>query len=303
MSVFDRFMGDVSSYFAKIRADGAKRYPADPLVEVFQLRENVYSILAKSPGMGGDPWMHLVIGPERAMLIDTAYGIGDLKGLVETLTDKPYFVVNTHFHGDHSMGNYQFDKVYCHKYDVPYLIQQFDPHARDRFVPTTGAYYKAEDLVPIKEYEVIGVEDGYVFDLGQGYEIELVHLPGHAPGGCGFLDPQTRILFSGDAIVSTPTMCSGSAKGNPNEAFMSVTAFRDQLLRLEQKMDRFDVLFPGHAILDYPAKAVTDMLQACNEIIADPEDYTDMDETMPGRGMAKLKVVGYASIAYSDDRI
>ena len=43
----------------------------------------------------------LFVGTERALLLDTGIGIGDLKGLVEEITDKPYDVVLTHGHRDH----------------------------------------------------------------------------------------------------------------------------------------------------------------------------------------------------------
>ncbi len=46
----------------------------------------------------------LVEGREKALLVDTGLGLGDLRGEVEALTDKPVVVVNTHGHGDHSGG-------------------------------------------------------------------------------------------------------------------------------------------------------------------------------------------------------
>ena len=56
--------------------------------------------------------MFLIEGDEKAMLIDTGAGIGDLKAQVEKLTDKPLIVVNTHGHVDHTGGNMQFDEVW-----------------------------------------------------------------------------------------------------------------------------------------------------------------------------------------------
>ena len=42
--------------------------------------------------------IYLLVGSERALVIDTGSGAFDLKGLVESLTDKPYDVVLTHGH-------------------------------------------------------------------------------------------------------------------------------------------------------------------------------------------------------------
>jgi glyoxylase-like metal-dependent hydrolase (beta-lactamase superfamily II) len=66
--------------------------------------------------------MFLLIGSERAMLIDTGCGTLDIKAIVKELTDKPYDVVITHSHGDHIGGVPQFEEVYIHKNDMDTLF-------------------------------------------------------------------------------------------------------------------------------------------------------------------------------------
>jgi glyoxylase-like metal-dependent hydrolase (beta-lactamase superfamily II) len=300
---FGLYTESSNQWFAALRKAGVKRYDVDPLVEVFSTKENIYHILAKSPGAGGDPWMHLIVGSERGLLIDTAYGIGNLKGLVEELLNgKPYDVVNTHFHGDHALGNYQFEKVYVHKYDAPLLEKQMTPHAWDRFLHTDDGkppYFKPEDIVPYREYEIVPVENHHRFSLGDEHVIELIHMPGHAPGGCVLLDHKNRILFSGDALVYTPTMICGTRNTEINREFMTVKAFRNELEGLVHRTGEFDRLCPGHSRLDVPPSIVDDMLALCNRIIAYPEQY---EYEFVGRD-AKHGIVGLASIAYTDDRI
>ena len=53
----------------------------------------------------------LIVGPEKAVLIDTGCGIGDLHKAVAEVTDKPVIVVNTHTHLDHLGSNRQFDEI------------------------------------------------------------------------------------------------------------------------------------------------------------------------------------------------
>ena len=53
----------------------------------------------------------LLIGPEKAALIDTGCGIGNLRQAVAELTDKPVIVINTHTHFDHLGGNRQFGEI------------------------------------------------------------------------------------------------------------------------------------------------------------------------------------------------
>ena len=48
----------------------------------------------------GQDVLYLVCGDERCLLVDTGWGVGDLPGLVASLTPLPVTVVNTHGHPD-----------------------------------------------------------------------------------------------------------------------------------------------------------------------------------------------------------
>ena len=50
-------------------------------------------------------------------MIDTGSGFGNLKKVIETLTDLPYVVLNTHGHLDHVGGNHEFGKAYLSEKD------------------------------------------------------------------------------------------------------------------------------------------------------------------------------------------
>ena len=58
--------------------------------------------------------MFLFVGTDKALLIDSGFGGGDLKAKVAKLTDLPIVLVNTHADGDHIRCNHQFDKAYMH---------------------------------------------------------------------------------------------------------------------------------------------------------------------------------------------
>ena len=56
----------------------------------------------------GSDNMYVVEGKKKALRIDTGLGFAKLSDFVKTLTRLPVVVVNTHGHGDHAGGNYQF---------------------------------------------------------------------------------------------------------------------------------------------------------------------------------------------------
>ena len=51
------------------------------------------------------------------------------------------------------------------------------------------------------------VDDGDLIDLGDSV-FEVMHLPGHSPGGIGLWEKNTETLFSGDAIYDGPLLDS-----------------------------------------------------------------------------------------------
>lgn len=133
-------------------------------------------------------YCYLVEGKEEAVVIDTGYGIGNLRKMCQTPTDKPVKnCIITHEHFDHLGGISYFEKAYmteqCKKVaEIP--------------APFAGPYEKI-DYPVLHNIEV--VEDGYVFDLG-GRKLEVMFMPDHAAGSIMLLDRENRLLFSGDEL-------------------------------------------------------------------------------------------------------
>ena len=61
---------------------------------------------------------YLVVGDEKALVIDTMNGLSNVLQLVRAITDLPVMVVNTHGHCDHIFGNIYFEEAYVHKNDL-----------------------------------------------------------------------------------------------------------------------------------------------------------------------------------------
>ena len=292
------------AYMRALRQFGAtkKVYPVDPYVEVYQLQENVYGLLTENADGMGDPWMYLVVGPEKALLIDTGFGIGDLKGLCDTLTgDKELIIANTHSHPDHAGGNAQFDRVYCHESDAPALEAQNEnmwdylfEHGDRKSGRGIWSEFDEKDIIAFTPFETVACPDGYKFDLGGGHTVELVHLGGHSPGSCAFLDPTTESLFTGDDLLS---MRVGVFGGGHKHA--TIGTMRAGFERLAARKSEFKHVYPGHFVTDLENVTVDAMLDACNAICTDPEGNASYKVEGP-RGTQLFRYVeGLGTIAYN----
>lgn len=286
-------------------------YAMNPYAEVYRLRENVYGLLTESLGGAGDVWSYLVIGPEKAMLIDTGYGVGDLKGLVNEITGSmPLIVANTHAHPDHAYGNCQFERVYCHEYTVPQLESARKPLNYDALFDAQGrpiwTVFDRRDIVPFQEYEIVGCPDGHLFNLGGDYELEVVWTAGHASGHCMFLDKKSRLLFAGDDAISMRISIGGPRPGDPYGQYATVAAYRDQMAKLAARLDEFDCVFPGHFVYDLENVVIADLAKAAEAIVADPQTYGYAETAYTPSGTITRYhkfVYGLGTLAYTENAV
>ena len=163
--------------------------------------EGIYAIQCPGflPGPGRLPgWgyvlSYLVLGKERALLVDTGFGISDLKAYVRTLTGLPLMTVNTHVHPDHSGGNAQFGTVYVGEHET----ERTDDCVLFYKIP--GQRDACDAVKRCGSYCFEHLHDGERIDLG-GRVLRVVEIPGHTKGSVAFFDENTRLLLAGDAIL------------------------------------------------------------------------------------------------------
>ncbi len=226
-----------------------------------ELRPDIY-LLDEGHEVSG----YLVIGKDKACVIDTMNGNNDLGEAVRKLTDKPVFVVNTHGHPDHIYGNVYFDEAYINPKDIP-LAEMFinDPEFQ-KCCRNAGRF-----MPPFKE-----IKGGDVIDLG-GKTLEVYELPGHTPGGILLLLKEDRILFAGDSINHHLWM---QLDGCPQMA--DFVKALDKVMFLE---DKADLILHGHARDFDDISLMRCMRQACVEIAEGKTDDDEIYNWFDGVGM------------------
>jgi glyoxylase-like metal-dependent hydrolase (beta-lactamase superfamily II) len=279
------------AYMKELRENNKtkKIYPVNPYVEVYQYRDNLYGLFTHNLDGGGDVWMFLTVGPEKALLVDTAYGLGDIKGLCDQITGgKPLYVAVTHEHFDHAYGACRFDTVYCHEYLAPYLAMQNEhqwDYLFDEYGDNIWVQFDRKDLPKFRKYEIEGQKDGFIFNLGGDYEVELIYQGGHSAGHAAFLDKKNRLVFTGDNIICDTSGCgSVNAPGRgPHGENQLLKAYRDNLKRLVDRMGEYDHVFPAHFMVDIDKSILPNEMDAIDQILANPDDYDFWDSSW-GKG-------------------
>ena len=212
----------------------------------------------------------LVVGDERAVLIDTGMGVGDIRALVACLTDLPLSVVNSHAHWDHIGGNHLFVG------DVDILIHQAEAPDLERGVPNIGPHGLREAFAPEHllgplppSFDPTAVafpptsatrvlHGGETLDLG-GRTLHVLHAPGHSPGGIVLLDRANGVLFSTDVAYPGKLYCF--------EADADLTAYRASMAMLADLAPSLRVAYPCHN--DSPMDpALLPMMRAALDAIA-----------------------------------
>jgi glyoxylase-like metal-dependent hydrolase (beta-lactamase superfamily II) len=172
--------------------------------QTFQINDNSYAILA--PNHWQETVSYLLVGNEKALLIDTGMGFGNIKDTVDAITDLPIIVVNTHSHYDHVSNNHHFDIIYGR--DLEFTRKNASGHPKTTWqnaLQPSAISGALPDGFSFDDYQSKGfkiskhLNNGDMIDLG-GRNIEVIFTPGHTPDGMLFFDRAAGILATGDTF-------------------------------------------------------------------------------------------------------
>jgi glyoxylase-like metal-dependent hydrolase (beta-lactamase superfamily II) len=188
-----------------------------------------------------DVYCYLAIGNEKALLFDTAYGIGSLPDAIREITDKPVTVVLGHGHLDHANGAYQFDEAWLHEDDFDLCYAHTSPDFRHYIMDGRSASslpegFNLDAYINAGAGNLRKLEPGQVFDLG-GLHIEVIDMEGHTAGSIGLLVQEHRVLLDSDS--ANPYVYMQLEESLPVSRYIA-------MLERTIKLD-FDTFFTGHS--------------------------------------------------------
>ena len=152
---------------------------------------------------------YLLIGNERALLIDCGYGYEDINPILLSITNKPIIVALTHGDPDHGLGVMNFKDFLIHPLDYGKLLDNDNPDVKGKML--TYRFEKNPKLICAIDYDYYTYEtsianskphfikDGQIIDLGDKH-VKIFHTPGHSYGHVMYLEMETGRLFTGDQL-------------------------------------------------------------------------------------------------------
>jgi cyclase len=164
-------------------------------IKVQKVSGSVYML----EGAGGN--IGVSVGDDGIVLVDDQYAplAEKIRAALKSLADKPVrFVINTHYHNDHTDGNLEFQKT------APIIAQ--DNVRRRLEEGVTGGYGGAKSFKtppqPAAALPVISFERQLTLHLN-GEDIRVRHFPaGHTDGDSVVFFPKSNVVHMGDDFVT-----------------------------------------------------------------------------------------------------
>ncbi len=224
--------------------------------------------------MGVEVYMYLLVGDEKVLLIDTAYGFTDVPEAIKNITELPLIVANTHAHLDHVHGNHMYPEVFFSKKDEALFRLHTDyDYCKKLYMQIAQQNGMSDEQIFSEKMKLEKAARACLsryrnfppemyFELGNR-KVFIIETPGHTEGSVCFLDKRTGWLFSGD------TGCRDGVLLNL-EGSTTVQTFYQTICGLQTLVaaGEISMLYPAHQvkpletdILDYYARGCEDILK------------------------------------------
>lgn len=175
--------------------------------------------------MGANCYIVADKATNNAFLIDPGGEPDRIKKVLKNNNLNLKFIINTHGHGDHILGNGYFGvPIYVHRLEKDFLT---DPNKNLSGI--FGFFLKTPKADKL-------LEDGEKIVL-DNLKLEIIHTPGHTPGGISIkLD---GVVFTGDTLFAGGIGRTDFEAGDEEALFRSI---REKLFSLNDDI----VIYPGH---------------------------------------------------------
>jgi Zn-dependent hydrolases, including glyoxylases len=208
-------------------------------------------------GSGGN--IGVSVGDDGIVIVDDQFAplAPRIKEALKSISDKPLkFVLNTHFHFDHTGGNVQFGA------EAPIIAQE---NVRRRLKEGSVAAGVTTPPAPKEALPVITFNDSATVHLN-GEDIRAIHFPnGHTDGDSVIFFTQSKVVHMGDDFVTGGFPFVDVANGGSVSGMISGVAKVLDMVPADVKV------IPGHGPLSTPTdvRKFLDMLRDTRALVSE----------------------------------
>ena len=207
---------------------------------------------------------YLLLDAGVACLIDTGLGIGNIREVIDQLTDSPITVITTHAHWDHIGGHGLFSNIYIHEHEADWLRNGLPMPISTirRYILEEPITKKLPQCFDINNYFPFRGElsrelvDNDIIEFGKR-KLRVIHTPGHSPGHICMFEERTGYLFTGDLLYKG-TMYAFLPESDPDSYFHSV-----QKISLLPNVSK---ILPAHNDLNLKCSFINDVLESFTDL-------------------------------------
>lgn len=150
-----------------------------------------------------------ILTKEGVVLIDTLYFPDECREVQEFLENRlnqhVRYVINTHYHGDHTNGTYLYPQATVVSHAL--CRDLLDTVGRDGLERTKLQNPDFEEMEIVLPNLI--VREGMLEITIGGKRLRLIHFPGHSEDLMGVLIVDENVLFASDTMMPVPTFFDG----------------------------------------------------------------------------------------------
>jgi cyclase len=152
----------------------------------------------------------VIVGTDWAVAIDTLSfpeETLEIRDFIEQELNVPVrYVIDTHYHADHSWGNCYFPGALIISHELCRdLLEQRGIPSLEEARQHNASFQKSKIILP-----KITFVEGEISLKVDKKTLTIMHLPGHSPDGVGVLNVEDRILFASDVMMPIPYLVDGN---------------------------------------------------------------------------------------------
>ena len=174
-------------------------------------------------------WLLGTDGTNEAVVVDPGFSPERVHAMLDAEGKRPVAAFATHGHFDH-IGS---AAAFCGD-DLPFYIHEADVAA----LTDPQGWGAGLQTPPVPVKDVRTVVDGDLLTFA-GFEIQVIHTPGHTPGSVSFHHTASQALFDGDTLFPGGPGSTGDELGDFE---LIIASIRERILPMPPQT----TVHPGH---------------------------------------------------------